>query len=242
MAGTGSARGGLGWVILVVALAVPGVLFYNWWSHLKAEREKSVAAKAHARVPDGGVFQSSPNAKLVNPMTPAVSTDTAAAPVAAAVSAPSAAGDAQAAVMTPVPAPAAEPVSAAAAPAVDPAVSTAPAAASLRRDPTMSPLDAVRIAQEEAAKRQAAEDLANLHAGRQNRGAKKVKKKNPADTLELQGIISNPESGFKAIVNNEVVGAGEMIGSTGIKVIRINDAGVVFEYQGKRFSKGVSRD
>ena len=64
MAGTGSARGGLGWVILVVALAVPGVLFYNWWSHLKADREKTVAAKARGRVPDGGVFLSSPNTKL----------------------------------------------------------------------------------------------------------------------------------------------------------------------------------
>ena len=80
MAGTGSARGGLGWVILVVALAVPGVLFYNWWSHLKADREKTVAAKARGRVPDGGVFLSSPNNKLVNPMAPAVSTAAAAAP------------------------------------------------------------------------------------------------------------------------------------------------------------------
>lgn len=243
MAGTGSARGGLGWVILVVALAVPGVLFYNWWSHLKAEREKSVAAKAHARVPDGGVFQSSPNAKLVNPMTPAVSTDTAAAPVAAVAAAPSA-SDAQAAVVAaPAPVQAAEPVPGASAAVPAASASTAAVAAPLKRDPTMSPLDAVRIAQEEQAKRQAAEDLANLNAGRQNRGSKKAaKRKSPIDTLELQGIISNPESGFKAIVNNEVVGAGEMIGSTGIKVLKISDLGVTFLYQGKRFSKGVSRD
>lgn len=231
MAGTGSARGGLGWVILVVALAVPGVLFYNWWSHLKAEREKSVAAKAHGRVPEGGVFQAaSPNAKLVNPMTPAVSTDTAPAPVAAGGTPPAAASDAQAAVSaTPAPAP------------IPAAASTVAAAAPLKRDPTMSPLDAVRIAQEEEARRRAAEDLANLNAGRQARVTRKVKN-NPVDTLELQGIISNPESGFKAIVNNEVVGVGEMIGSTGIKVLKINDLGVTFLYQGKRFSKGVSRD
>ncbi len=234
MAGTGSARGGLGWVILVVALAVPGVLFYNWWSHLKAEREKSVAAKAHARVPDGGVFQSSPNVKLVNPMTPAVSTDSASGVANAAVIASPVA----AATAPPTPIPAADSVPAAAVSA-----STLAVATPLKRDPTMSPLDAVRIAQEEQARRQAAEDLANLNAGRQNRGNKKVaKKKNPVDTLELQGIISNPESGFKAIVNNEVVGAGEMIGNTGIKVLKINDLGVTFLYQGKRFSKGVSRD
>ncbi|UPT75915.1 MAG: hypothetical protein M0D55_09735 [Elusimicrobiota bacterium] len=52
MAAAGT-RGGFGWVILVIALAVPGVLFYNWWSHLKAEQARAVAAKAAARVPEG---------------------------------------------------------------------------------------------------------------------------------------------------------------------------------------------
>ncbi|MBI5247098.1 MAG: hypothetical protein HY923_07945, partial [Elusimicrobia bacterium] len=101
MAGTGT-RGGLGWVILVVALAVPGVLFYNWWSHLKADRDKAVAAKARGRVPDGGVFQASPSAKLVNPMAPVVST--AAAPADASVTvATAAAGVATAVAATPAP-------------------------------------------------------------------------------------------------------------------------------------------
>jgi len=234
MAGTGSARGGLGWVILVVALAVPGVLFFNWWSHLKADREKSVAAKARGRVPDGGVFQSSPNAKLVNPMTPAVSTE-------AAIAAAGAPAMAQAAVIAPAPSPVPEPAATAQTPAAV-AVSTPPAGAPLKRDPTMSPLDAVRIAAEEEARRRAAEDLANLQKGRNRGGPKPVKKKDPKTLVELQGIVSNPESGFKAIVNNEVVGAGEYIGNSRIKVIKISDLGVTFEYEGKRFSKGVSRD
>ena len=60
--------------------------------------------------------------------------------------------------------------------------------------------------------------------------------------MELQGIISNPETGFKAIVSGEVVGAGEYVGNTKIRVVKITDLGVTFEYQGKKFSKGVSRD
>ena len=226
MAGT-SGRGGLGWAILVFALAVPGVMFFNWWSHLKADREKAVAAKARGRVPDGGVFQSSPNSKLVNPMTPAVST---AAPAA----------------VTQAPAPA-ETVSvsspAVGAAAAPPAASTLAVSSTavtglpLKRDPTLSPFDQVRILEEEEIKRAAAEALANL---KKPRGPKAIKTVDPKTLVDLQGIISNPESGFKAIVNNEVVSVGETVGK--VRIVRITDGGVVFEYKGKRFSKSVSRD
>ncbi len=263
MAAPANARGGLGWVILVVALAVPGVLFYNWWSHLKAEREKAVAAKARGRLPDGGMFQSSPNAKLVNPMTPAVST----APVmtTVAVAAPPATAPAMAAP------PAALPPVVAAAPVVappalpPPAAVTAPVAGApadaapggtgisfssttasvvpLKRDPTLSPFDTLRMIEEEEAKRRAADDLENMKRAKRDGGRpRKAVVKDPKNMVNLQGIISNPESGFKAIVNDEVLGAGEMIGNTKIKIIKITDLGVTFQYQGKRFSKGVSRD
>jgi len=33
---------GLGWAILAAALAVPGFLFYNWWSHLKTDRDHAI--------------------------------------------------------------------------------------------------------------------------------------------------------------------------------------------------------
>lgn len=244
MAGTGSARGGLGWVILVIALAVPGVLFYNWWSGLKADREKAVAAKARGRVPEGGVFQSSPNAKLVNPMAPAVSTAAAAEPVAAGApaDAAAAAAAAPAAVTT---ASAAEPPSVAEASA-----STGAAAAfsvssttfvPLKRDPTLSPFDMVRILEEEEARRKAAEDLANASKVKV-RGPRRPVVVDPASLINLQGIVSNPESGFKAIVNDEVLGVGEFVGSTKVKIIKITDLGVTFYFQGKKFSKGVSRD
>ena len=250
MAGNGSARGGLGWVILVIALAVPGVLFYNWWSHLKADREKAVAAKARGRVPEGGVFQSSPNAKLVNPMAPAVSTAAAAEPVASsteaahpadAVAAPAGAPDPSA-----VPAAAAATIAASSAAPSDQGETTAVAMSSstvvpLKRDPTLSPFDLVRILEQEEAKRRAAEDLANANRARV-RGPRKPKVVDPASLVNLQGIVSNPDSGFKAIVNDEVLGVGEFVGSTKVKIVSITDLGVTFVYQGKRFSKGVSRD
>lgn len=250
MAGTGNARGGLGWVILVIALAVPGVLFFNWWSHLKADREKAVAAKARGRVPEGGVFQSSPNAKLVNPMAPAASTAAVAAPAAA----PADAAPAAAPVAAPVAAPSAPDVASAA--TIDaPAASSAPAEGGqaaafavstaafvpLKRDPTLSPFDLVRILEEEEARRKAAEDLENAKRVRV-RGPKKQKAVDPASQINLQGIVSNPESGFKAIVNDEVLGVGELVGRTGIKIVKISDLGVTFLFQGKKFSKGVSRD
>lgn len=246
MAGTGSARGGLGWVILVIALAVPGVLFYNWWSHLKADREKAVAAKARGRVPEGGVFQSSPNAKLVNPMAPAASTAAVAAPAvapvtAAPVAAPSAPSAPAVASAATIDAPAASSAPAEGGQAAAFAVSTA-AFVPLKRDPTLSPFDLVRILEEEEAKRKAAEDLAN--ASKPRGGGKKGKPKvvDPASKVNLQGIVSNPDTGFKAIVNDEVLGVGEFIGDTKIKIVKITDLGVTFLYQGKKFSKGVSRD
>lgn len=239
MAGTANTRGGLGWVILVVALAVPGVLFYNWWSHLKAEREKAVAAKARNRVPDGGVFQSSPNIPLVNPMTPAVSTGIVAATPAAVSTETSSAVPPVAPVLTPVAASVASP-----APGVAPAFSSSTATAPpLRRDPTMSPFDQIRLAEIEEGKRRAAEELENMKRTKQVSGRpRKAVVRDPSSMINLQGIVSNPESGFKAIVNDEVLSVGEMIGNTKIKIVKITDLGVTFQYQGKRFSKGVSRD
>jgi len=242
MAGTGSARGGLGWVILVIALAVPGVLFFNWWSHLKADREKAVAAKARGRVPEGGVFTSSPNAKLVNPMTPATApaaTPVAATPVSAAPLATPAPAQASTQVL-----PDAAPAGAAEAPAAPaaPAASTTTAAAPLKRDPTLSPFDQVRLLEEEEARAKAARDLAE--ASRPRSGGKRgpAPVRDPSALINLQGIVSNPDSGFKAIVNDEVLGVGDLVGNTKIKIVKITDLGVTFDFRGKRFSKGVSRD
>jgi len=104
----------------------------------------------------------------------------------------------------------------------------------------LSPFDQFRLLEEEEAKRRAAEQLSESRPSQ--RRAKARPAVNPQTLIELQGIISNPESGYKAIVNNEVAGVGELVGNTKIKIIKITDLGVTFEYKGKRFSKGVSRD
>lgn len=227
MSASRNARGSLGWVILVVALAVPGVLFYNWWSHLKSERERSVAAKARGPIPDTGVFPSSPNAKLVNPMAPVVST--AVAPAQVSTISPAVAQAVEAATIALPPASTGQAT----------AFPTPTAMPALKRDPTLSPFDRVRITEEEEAKRRAAEDLENMNRPRRPGRRSAV---NPKSLVELQGIISTPEGGYKAIANNEVVAVGEYVGNTKVKIVKISDLSVTFIYQGKKFSKGVSRD
>ncbi len=115
-AGWGAGRVGFGWAILVATLAVPGFLFYNWWSHLKAERDHAISTKAGKRA-DGGVFQAPPSraGRLINPMASA-----AVAPAAQAAPAPASAASA-------------------------PPLSTTSAVSAPLRDPMISPLDAVRL-------------------------------------------------------------------------------------------------
>lgn len=233
MNGGGNARGGLGWAILAVALAVPGVLFYNWWSHLKAEREKTVAAKARGRVQNGAVFQSSPNARLINPISESASALPVAAPDAPVASTvPAVASEAIAG--APLPEPIVNPAASVF------AASEPPAAPPLPRDPTLSPSDRLREREAEAAKLRAARDLDEM--SRTKLAGKSKKPALPTKGMEVQGIIINPESGNKAIVNNEVVGIGSYVGKSKVKVVKISDSGVTFEFDGRRFSKGVSRD
>ncbi|UPT75916.1 MAG: general secretion pathway protein GspB [Elusimicrobiota bacterium] len=101
----------------------------------------------------------------------------------------------------------------------------------------LSPYDQVRILEEEEKKRLAAEALANA-----NRPVKKgpPKKEDITKKIELQGIVSG-EDGNKAIVNGDLVGVGELILGK-VKIVRITQAGVVFDYQGKKFTKSVSQD
>lgn len=253
----GSGKSGLGWVILAAALAVPGFLFYNWWSHLKAEREKAVSQKARGRVPDGGVFQqSSPDGKLVNPIAsstmtaaPAAATPMAAAPapepmpVSAPAPAPVAPEPPPLAAAQPPPV-SAPPPEAAPVPAAEPAptavvLSSAPVLA-LKRDPMISPFDIVRMQQAELERQLERERLMNA--------ARPVKQRRAVEppiegTIELQGIVSNPDGENKAIINGEVVGVGETFGrARPVRVVKITSVGVTFLYKGRRFVKGINNE
>ena len=220
-------KGGLGWMILVAALAVPGLLFYNWWSRLKAERDKSVAAKARGRMPEGVLFQAVPNpSKLVNPIA---SSSTASSPAAAEAAVE--AGTAQAAGVSAPPADS-SPTQTASFPLSTAAAAQAePAAPSLKRDPMLSPFDLLRLKEQDARKRSAQDMLKKERRPRAGFSGE--------SSIELLGIISGPSGAPKAIVNNEVVGVGERIG--GVRVVRITDMSVTFEYKGKKFTKSVGQ-
>lgn len=230
---TPAAKGGLGWAILAAALAVPGFLFYNWWSHLKAERLKTISLKARGRVPAGGVFAlPAPSAvKLVNPVAVATAAPAAAAPgtVPDALAVSSAA---PAAVLSP----------AAAAPVDVVAQSSAPEVAALPRDPMLSPMDIVRIQQEELERSLAEERMKEELISRSK--PRVIPEIRIETYVDLQGIVANPDGGSKAIVNDVVVGVGETFEARGrqVRVLKITAAGVTFQYKNKRFVKHVSRD
>lgn len=245
MAAPAPSRGGVGWAILAVALAVPGFLFYNWWSHLKAEHDKGVAAKASKRL-EGGVFQTPPATRLVNPISPSTAAAPGAARPAAGV-AMAANGPAGAPPATPAPA-APAPVKAAA--AVDPlAVSTAAATITLSRDPMVSPMDLVRIREEEVRKAEEAERIRREAEEAKNRRTRKREppKEKPIErSIELQGIVATPEGATLAIVNGATVNEGESFVVEGhsakVKVVRITASIVTFEYKKRLFKMSVNAE
>jgi|GEM_PF-1762746 len=256
-------RSGLGWVILVAALAVPGFLFYNWSSRLKADHDKSLTAKARGRLPDGGVFQTPPaaSARLVNPIAPSTAPVGGAAP--AGMKPPMAAPAAPALPPPPLPgmrAPAGAPAAAASAAAplggaaasastaAKPAgVTTSTAAAvDLPRDPLISPLDIVRIREaEEEAERQRRLALMKSEPRRTVRAPKPVERKID-DDVELQGIVTSSDGRPLAIVNDETLGAGQAFTLPGhpgqVKIVSISADTVVFVYKNKRFKKVVTTE
>ncbi|MFI5360454.1 MAG: hypothetical protein ACHQ49_00680 [Elusimicrobiota bacterium] len=238
-------RAGLGWAILVAALAVPGFLFYNWWSHLKAESDHSISTKASKRA-DGEVFQTPPPmaGRLTNPMTSST------APVAAAPGAPAApfpppavmpGGRAPAAAASlsgghvapraPLPAAGRGPIGGLADLPVRASTGTstsfsmsASSTVVLSRDPTMSPMDLVRL-------REAA--LADEEAHRP-RPTKQVKHKaSPIeDHIDLQGIV-----GEYAIINDAKMLSGHAFSVKGypgkVKISKISATIVTLEYGGR---------
>ena len=245
-------KSSVGWLILAFALAVPGVLFYQWYTHLDLEKKKALSMKV--RLSETGLFQSSPKKdRLVNPLPPPAQPQPAAVQPAAASTAAAAGLPAAAPVagavppLTAAPAPTAAPAlepQAPAAPAADAAV--APSTGSqitaflAWRDPTLSPYDQVRIEQIELERQIRLQDLQEA----KEQQARPVRKPQVQieRLIDLQGIVSAGGVN-KAIVNNEVVGEGDTIKTSAgaVRVVRITTQGVGFAFRDKRFSKSVSR-
>lgn len=224
-------KAGLGWLVLAAALAVPSFLFYNWWSHMKADRSRALVTKARSRLPEGAVFQTPPDApRLANPL--AVSTS----PVAAAAVAPAAPPPAPPVAAAPPPAP----------PAAVPAHSTMTAAIVLPRDPMLSPMDLVRIREEEMAKERSRLELEEANRRRTTRRAVKHVEPPVEDHINLQGTVAIPNGSSLAIVNNATMTLGESFAVEGysakVRIVKISAAGVTFEYKKRRFTKTVNEE
>lgn len=239
MAAPAKGRGGWGWAVLAAALAVPGLLFYNWWARLKAEHDSSVAAKARSRLPQGGVFNLPPpsSARLVNPIASAAapppprarSIDPGALPAPAAAAATLAPPQA-------APPPAAAPEVAFAAPASSAAAPT--------RDPTLSPLDVVHLREAELERERNERALRETVQGRPAK-RRRARREAPIESrIELQGVVTNPDGQNMAIVDGASVAPGQDFSVGGypgrVRVVRISAAGVVFEHRGRRFKMQVN--
>lgn len=240
-------RGYAGWLALLLSLAIPAWMAYNWWSHLNDESKRQMSRKIRRRLPQGeGLFPGSPwREKFINPMAgaaPVVSSGTLRGnnsfsrtapqqPISRAQSAAAAA--AMTADKPALAAPAAAPAEAAVATVLNRSTaahanaSPAPAVKAVERtfiarDPTLSPSDLMGMDQEGASRRPS--------AGVESR------KGRIENAVDLQGIVAVGRRN-KAIVNGRMVGEGDSIGQ--IKVVRITINRVTFAYKDKRFTKVV---
>ena len=234
----------LGWLILLGALAVPAVLFYQWWTQM----QKTTTFEAKQKVPEGGAFEGvrSGQEGAGAPGAPEAS----GAPDGAASSAPAvpAAGAPGEAAAAPVAAAAtaagAPPVGAPGAGAVAPApASPAPSGPArsdgkarieyspkTTRDPTLSLADLRELAKQKYLKEMNRRDMIEA--------AKPKELKRPSGPtgdelcakIDLQGLIGTPD-GSAAIINDEVRHVGDRVG--GLEVKHITTRTVVFA-QGKR--------
>jgi hypothetical protein len=238
-------KGSAGWLILVAALAVPGFLFYNWWSNQSAANRAELEKRVRNRLPPGTpMFNSQPaQEKLDNPLgqaeasaaAPAAQASTSSVQAAAlpvtASSAPVVVEPAPAAVPVPVPVPADAPAG-----SVGVAESTETFVA-LARAPTLSPYDMVRIEQASLERELRRRELAEGVQVTRKREVRKIERPVEND-IDLQGIVSTDE-GQKAIINGEMVAEGELV--RGAKIVKITSTAVVFMHRGRRFSKTISQ-
>ncbi|MHB2025270.1 MAG: hypothetical protein ACYCPQ_01330 [Elusimicrobiota bacterium] len=223
-----SRQGIAGWALLAVALAVPAAMFYRWRSGMQSAQGTAISKIARERIPAGGVFLKSPQQiKFTNPLdaqAPKMQPNFRPADVSSANQSVRISSTASQSPENP----AAARAPSKAALAYDP--SPGSYAMTVNRDPTLSPGDYDRLWELEKEKER------KLHPVKKIR---KIRRRPPVEsTVHLEGIIYSPGNA-KAIVNDETVGLGGVIGR--VKVIRIMPNSVVFKYKNKTFIKTISR-
>jgi hypothetical protein len=223
-----------GWLVLVVSLSIPSVLFYQWHSRLDdaCRQQESVKLRLASKpfpLSHEKVRLTSPIAAPPEPLAPGAAPVEKAPVIAAApLPKPPALGGALAAALAALPQPVQQPV-----------VAVKPFAR--WRDPTLSPFDIrrleeIRIEQEIAS--------TPLRPDAQPQAARRPKPRPSAEkAVELQGIIYIDEGNHSAIVNGETVQEGQVIKTPAgaVKVLSITAQQVQFSLQGRRFIKSVSK-
>ena len=245
----------LGWLLLLVALAVPAVFFFNWWTKMEAAKTESstpqIKKKAFGPVrstqtgglsnpikkpgeteavkdmtPPTAVVSSSGSASSQGEMSPqADSTDNARGPMTAS--------EARLAASSP-------PAGGPAASGVSRKKMRKPQVLEYNpqtnRDPTLSVLDIKILALREEARRQA---LMPKPKPNPKPAPAPVAKPLPPPVwkqITVQGIISTP-NGRAAIVNDELRYLGDEV--LGAVIKKITSSNVIFRYKGKTFYKRV---
>jgi hypothetical protein len=109
----------------------------------------------------------------------------------------------------------------------------------ITRDPTMSPVDLKRLAQEalqrEMARRQVRNEAERIKTPRRPERPAEP----PIDSrIELYGIVATPH-GISAMVNDRILNEGDRIFGAIVKKITTNT--VIFEYKKRTFYKRVSK-
>ncbi|KAF0126590.1 MAG: hypothetical protein FD189_916 [Elusimicrobia bacterium] len=229
-----------GWILLAAVLAVPSVLFYNWWTANKA-KEAQLAASQHGVPRDFFPAQPAPAADSQPLVTSAGDT------MPHGVPAQSSADDAAAGKQQPDPPvrpaeaepPAETPQAGQPAPEASGAGTAgaetvkagegSPGAASYfspktKRDPFLTPEDYARIRAEEDRRRREARDRA------QQQVPQKQREVLVESRLNIQGIV-----GSNVIINGEMYARGDTV--LGAKIVSIGSNYIIGEHKGRRFRK-----
>jgi hypothetical protein len=243
-----------GWILLLLVLGVPALLFYNWWSSRKDELPQSTAYKP---VHDPNLFKERQEGKVVSDTSMALSKQSA-MPISVSTPTPTSVGG-----KSTVPEGVVHPFktsvekettksTAVFSSAIKnlPSDSTAtlvskqefkttPSSGTVSkltsyympktsRDPTLSPGDYAKIIEQEQER---------LEYERQQRlmELKRLRESNPIYKINLQGIVVGASGRSSAIINGEMVSEGGTI--MGAKIIKIAIDYVIMEYKGKKYKK-----
>lgn len=236
------------WVLLLGILAVPAVLFFNWWKKMQANAASDSAAASRPMPTQAAGWTPVAAQPAADPVVqPGV--EVSASTGTALSGAPQPAAPAAEASSSPSPMPSAVAPEVPSQPQAFTAsapVSTQPARTGLEpveyapkstRDPTLSPMDAKKLAEEALAKKLAKE---RIRAALDEAPRKREKPRKPPveDRIELYGVVTTPE-GTTAIINDQILKEGDDI--YGAVIQRITTNAVVFKYGSRTFTKRVSK-